>query len=687
MSKANGKPSSETRIVRCAVYTRKSTEENLQQEFNTLDAQRESGEAYFTLFDHAFDAAARNAIKIKATLTANSGPWHIGTPMMLHSHTGFLFESQRDPMRRYVRKCVSRYARHPALGQWILWNEPCEPGSRGDAALAFWRTWLAARYEHNISTLNTRWLTGFTTFDEIPFPEEIAHPKHRRSHWLSYRPSLDDWKCRAAWLVAQLNWIKAIVRELDPVTPTCVNPPGNLGNLAASGTDLAAMAAGVEVLGASFHPAWHFTFTDRHDYPALIAAGVRQLLGTSGKHRVEVTEVQTGNTTESSIRSNAVTPGEIARFHLAALAAGAETVTGWCFNVRQQDNEAGDWALLDDADAPSPRSRMLRHTADRYHAALERTGPWHPAPPTAIVLSCPDSQAIEMIAGRDGYMSNPGRRGNDGPEAAALLAVNLMRLGVCTTIAKPADAPALAGLGCLIVASHLTSWDLSHIRAILGRVRHGATLLLDGVSGRRDHDAQLHQPWPGGLSTELGLESAGLETNHHGWPWQLSGLPAGNSVLTRLVLKTLSPDWSLWPEARFLDGEPAILERAFGNGRVVLFRGMLGASRAADPLAPTGIESLLRRLMPPNAAPLAAVAGSPFAITIPIATPTGQTVLALAPDRPARAGQHLRLRPTRPVSSPWLDLWTGHTLTPDLTGELTLPAEDGVAILWNPARP
>jgi len=33
-------------VVRCAIYTRKSTEEGLEQEFNTLDAQRESGEAY-----------------------------------------------------------------------------------------------------------------------------------------------------------------------------------------------------------------------------------------------------------------------------------------------------------------------------------------------------------------------------------------------------------------------------------------------------------------------------------------------------------------------------------------------------------------------------------------------------------------------------------------------------------------
>lgn len=35
-----------TKILRCAIYTRKSTEEGLDQEFNSLDAQREAGESY-----------------------------------------------------------------------------------------------------------------------------------------------------------------------------------------------------------------------------------------------------------------------------------------------------------------------------------------------------------------------------------------------------------------------------------------------------------------------------------------------------------------------------------------------------------------------------------------------------------------------------------------------------------------
>lgn len=36
------------RKLRCAVYTRKSTEEGLEMEFNSLDAQREACEAYVT---------------------------------------------------------------------------------------------------------------------------------------------------------------------------------------------------------------------------------------------------------------------------------------------------------------------------------------------------------------------------------------------------------------------------------------------------------------------------------------------------------------------------------------------------------------------------------------------------------------------------------------------------------------
>jgi hypothetical protein len=40
-------------IFRCAIYTRKSSEDGLEQEFNSLDAQREACEAYVTSQRHA----------------------------------------------------------------------------------------------------------------------------------------------------------------------------------------------------------------------------------------------------------------------------------------------------------------------------------------------------------------------------------------------------------------------------------------------------------------------------------------------------------------------------------------------------------------------------------------------------------------------------------------------------------
>jgi site-specific DNA recombinase len=52
MKRRDDHKSEQVKTIRCAIYTRKSTEEGLQQEFNTLDAQRESGEAFVAAQKH-----------------------------------------------------------------------------------------------------------------------------------------------------------------------------------------------------------------------------------------------------------------------------------------------------------------------------------------------------------------------------------------------------------------------------------------------------------------------------------------------------------------------------------------------------------------------------------------------------------------------------------------------------------
>ena len=47
MRNGNGKQAAQpAKNVRCAIYTRKSTDEGLNQDFNSLDAQREAAEAF-----------------------------------------------------------------------------------------------------------------------------------------------------------------------------------------------------------------------------------------------------------------------------------------------------------------------------------------------------------------------------------------------------------------------------------------------------------------------------------------------------------------------------------------------------------------------------------------------------------------------------------------------------------------
>jgi len=57
-AKNNGTPA--PKPVRCAIYTRKSTDEGLNQEFNSLDAQREAAEAYILSQRHEGWTLVRN---------------------------------------------------------------------------------------------------------------------------------------------------------------------------------------------------------------------------------------------------------------------------------------------------------------------------------------------------------------------------------------------------------------------------------------------------------------------------------------------------------------------------------------------------------------------------------------------------------------------------------------------------
>ena len=640
--------------------------------------EEEPGAWNFGVFDLAFDAAVRHGIRIKATLTANSGPWWLGTPSMLHSHTGFLGPDQRPAMERYIRTVSNGIRGMPGLGQWILWNEPNGGNERTPEALVHWQGWLQRHYDGDIAALTT---VGGQATGRLPiqFPEDIPHPAHRGQFWNSYGPWLLDWQARAAWLNGELAWISEIVRSIDATTELCVNPTEVMANQALGGTDLDGMARLVDVIGASYHPAWHFTFADRLEFPGLMVAGVRLEAAQPGARRVEVTEVQSGNTLNSSNRPANVTPAEVARFYLAGLAAGAESVTGWCLNVRSHDFEAGDWGLLDNQDRPSGRSRMLAQLCARLDAAYACTGRWSAAQPRAWVGISPHAQALEAAEARGTTV--PGRLAHDGAHGAALLAVRLLELGISTAMAPMANLPDRAEQpGDLLVLSHVVAWTEESAERMLAFAHSGGCLVVDATCGRKTLDGSLQRPWPGGLAAAIGLQVIDLETRPDGYELALIGQPAGRWLLARQQAE-LDPasGWYAWEELRFTDdGEACVWERPYGSGRIVLVRGMLGPS-----LVHTRSVAAARYILGrAGAAARHSVrpTGSHWAtFAVPIEVERGALTAVFAPDLLDRRGQPIHLY-AAPGS--YTDLWSGTTFDSSSAGELVLPADNGIALLW-----
>jgi Beta-galactosidase len=546
----------------------------------------------FGVFDAAFEAAAGHGIGVKATLTANSGPWHVGMPGVLHSNTLTLDSGQRPAMRRYVQRCVRRYRDHRALAQWILWNEPYNgvvpPGrpnpSRSDELRALWAALLRERYGGGIGRLNRRWRSGYTDFAEVPFAEDVAHPAHRGSVWESYGPWLDDWRLRVRALRRELEWVADVVRADDPSTPLCFNPPGCLDNAGMTAFGFTELAGLPDVLGASFHASWHLAFAGRHARLPVLCAGTTLLARSPGVRRVEVTELQLGNTYYGGRVPLGVEPGDAAASFLAPLLVGAESVTGWCLNTRRQDFEAGDWGLLDDDDRLGERAAAARRAGELLGVLEARTGGWVPQEPAAVVLVDETSQAVQMVAGFP-VPPVPGRGLHDASHGSALIAAELLRLGVPTAM-----APA-SGLGDwrgpdprLLVVSHMTAWTPEAAAELLRRVADGATLLLDATSGHKDHDARLHRPWPGTLATELGFRCTGLEVRADGYPVTSHHRPCGRLPLVVGAHSLSDPAWWSHEHLRLPEGgaAPLVWERPYRRGRVVLVAGPLAPALLYD---------------------------------------------------------------------------------------------------------
>ena len=126
----------------------------------------------------------------------------------------------------FIRRTVQRYAGHPALYAWDVWNElwpfviSHNSVFHGEATLEKWRHWLQAHYG-DIAALNRHWMRSYASFDEVEWPVNGIY-SDLGTRFLFDQERVADW----------MRWRVDLVRQHD-VQHKVVSHTGGIGPVAA----------------------------------------------------------------------------------------------------------------------------------------------------------------------------------------------------------------------------------------------------------------------------------------------------------------------------------------------------------------------------------------------------------------------------------------------------------------------
>ena len=351
----------------------------------------------FSLFDRAFDSAARHGVRVFATIFPDMEGNGIG---------GFKFPvdaAHEKTVNAFTDALVAHFKDHPALQAWVLINEPGVEGVLPDEPFTNERfaAWKAAH------------------------PHEEFTPK-------GY-PALVHFDTERFLLEYNTTYLESIaerIRAIDAVHDIHVNNHQIFRN--AAEYDFPAWRRFLTSLGASAHPSWHFGYFDRSRYGVAMAANCDIIRSGAGEIPWWITELQAGNNTYSAFNAFCPTPAELVRWMWTGLGNGAKGVIFWTLNPRSVGGEAGEWALLDMQGGLSERTLAAKGVAS---ALQENTSLFSEAAPLDSPVSVLYSRE-SLWAEKQVQLGNPddpayeGRHEGGVMKSAVAMYEALMGLGI-----------------------------------------------------------------------------------------------------------------------------------------------------------------------------------------------------------------------------------------------------------------
>jgi beta-galactosidase len=498
----------------------------------------------FQEFDWAFEAAAKHKVKIVATLMPNFGPRHRG--FYYKTQDGAIAKSWRqwEESKIYIQTMVKRYANHPALGQWMLMNEPGQMPSPDSLAMDRFKVFLSQKYG-SIEKLNSAWLTGFADFKEITYSPNWAGGGFT---WpVSYLDWQNFWAEHLTWYLEQ---VANEIRKTDPKTPLHVNPHALLD--IPHRYELKKWTRFLESLGSSIHPVWHFNDLKRSEYPMGIAF-VADLVGSAaGEKPFWVTELQGGHNIYTGSQPINPSESEIKSWLWSSVMSGAEKTIFWCLNPRTQGGESGEWALLDYQAQPSHRLKM----ADSIANQVEKwTNFFEKAKPVYDQISLVISPETMFLQERNGKGQNQVSRQQKAHFQSVLGCYNALRMkGFHPKIVFMDDKDWLAKSAGkeLAIVCHATALKESQLDNLKSFAERGNSLLFTGMAGIFSEEEKTRWLGENKISELTGAKP-------------LEVMTAENQNLIKIPFETF---WVKTELGKAKKNPSGLIENEFGKGKI-----------------------------------------------------------------------------------------------------------------------
>ncbi len=555
--------------------------------------------------------AQQRGLRVVVQVYTDSAPGWVGAlypDARFVDRSGVVIQSQSAPgyciddpaLKAEIVKFISALSRDanrfPALYGWDVWSEPhvvnwadfpylknpefcyCRYSQQR------FRKWLRAKYK-TLDALNAAWYRDFTSWDQVTPP--------RFSTILTYTDYLDWRTFIADKLAADLRTRVEAVRSADhlhPITSHAAAPAIFTSPTDGYGEpDDWRMSAAADDFGTSLYPKHAESV---HPWPFwMLSAGLdfTRSAGPAFGKAFWIGELQAGQGVTGMRIATPVDANDLRDWMWETVSHGAREIAIYAWYPMSSGYESGGYGLIHLDGTLTPRARAAGAVAqviERNAAAIDQD---HPATARVGILY---DRLSYMVGGAEPSLSKLGN-----PERDSLMGI--YRAFLEKQIPVDFVDPAVPGASSLsqykivfvpypVMLSRLVAQDLTRY------ISEGGTVVAEARLAWNNARGYASSVIPGeGLDRVFGARETMIRPEEElrlivqssaGLP----GLKRGDSIPVMAFEEDLQAFAGARVLARFQDGQPAMVENAFGHGKAVLVGSFAGLAYQREHQPETG---------------------------------------------------------------------------------------------------